>query len=106
MSSGAAEETVAGQTGIVAEVVEDLGEEKISRARNLAFHKIDIQLLNLQAHLIKAEEYQQPMMTTTENVKLSRATWRSGRARNNGSFPLIPLLRIHYLDLQISHQKS
>lgn len=105
MINGAVEETVVAQTGAAEEMV-DLGEEKTSRALNLALNKIDFQLLTLQALLTKVEERQQPTMRITKNVKLSRTTWRSGRARDNGAFPLILLLRIHFLDLQISLLKS
>lgn len=106
MINGAVEETVVVQTGAAEEEMVDLGEEKTSRALNLALDKIDFQLLTLQALLIKVEERQQPTMRITKNVKLSRATWRSGKARDNGAFPLILLLRIHFLDLQISLLKS
>lgn len=105
MISGAAEEMVVARTG-VEEKIKDLGEEKTSRALNLALDKIDSQLLTLQALLTKEVERQQLMMRMIKNVKLSRMTWRSGRARVNGAFPLIHLLRIHSLDLQISLLKN
>lgn len=106
MINGTAGATGLAQTGATTEVVEDLEGEKTSKALNLVFHKIVFQPLTLQVHLIKAKGPQQPTMTMTENVKLFRTTWRSGRAQDNGAFPRIPLLRIHYLDLQISLQKS
>lgn len=103
--NGAAEETVVAQTGAVEEM-EDLGGEKTLRALNLALDKIDSRLLTLQALSTKAEEHQQLMMRMTKNAKLSRTTWRYGRARDNGAFPLTPLLRIHSLDSPIYLLKS
>lgn len=103
--SGIAEETAAAQTGAVEEM-EDLGEEKTSKALTSVLETIDFQLLTRQALSTKAEEQQQLMMRITKNVKLSRTTWRSGRARDNGAFPLILLRRILFLDLQTSLLKS
>lgn len=109
MINGTAEAMeVVAQTGAAAEAAEDLGGEKTSRALILVFHRIAFQLLTLQAFLIKLNGPLQLMMTMTENVKMFRMTWKSGRAQDNGGFPRIPLplSSLPYLDSQIFLQKS